>query len=80
MHPNTCSNNLSFKIQPIVQEHEDLVWLVGNLKLELTYYSWQLYGGKDMSDDDDDDDDVGGEGGGGLELTPSHQLRKRHFR
>ena len=33
-----------------------------------------------MSDDDDDDDDVGGEGGGGLELTPSHQLRKRHFR
>ena len=79
LHPNTCSNNLSFKIQPIVQEHEDLVWLAGNLKLELTNYSWQLYGGKDMSDDDDDDD-VGGEGGGGLALTLSHQSRKRHFR
>ena len=47
-------------------------------------YSQQLYGGKDASDDDDDNDDDdgdgGGGGGGGSELTPSYQLRKRHFR
>lgn len=36
LHPNTCSNNLSFEIQPTIQEHEELVWLKGNLKLELT--------------------------------------------
>ena len=41
LHPNTCSNNLSFKIQPTVQEHEELVWPTGNLKLELTKYSRQ---------------------------------------
>ena len=76
MHLNTCSNNLSFKIQPTVQKHEKLVWLAGNLKLELTEYSWQLYGG---GYDDDDDDDDGGDGVGGLESTLSHQPRKRHF-
>ena len=65
LHLNTCSNNLSFKIQPIVQEHEELVLFAGNLKLELIKYSQQLYGG---GDDDDD-----GDGVGGSELTPSHQ-------
>ncbi|KAK9996768.1 hypothetical protein SO802_021454 [Lithocarpus litseifolius] len=39
LHPNTCSNNLSFKIQPTIQEHEEPLWLVGNLKLELIEYS-----------------------------------------
>ena len=71
LHLNTYSNNLSFKIQPTVQEHEELVLLAGNLKIELTEYSRQLYGGKD----DEDDDDGGGGGGdsaGGLELTLSH--------
>ena len=74
LHLNTCFNNLSSKIQPIIQEHEKLVLLMGNLKLELTEYSWQLYGGED-----DDDDDDGGDGVGGLESTLSHQLRKRRF-
>ena len=37
--PNTCSNILSFKIQPTVYEHKELIWLAGNLKLELTKYS-----------------------------------------
>ena len=82
MHLNTCSNNLSFKIQPTVLEHEELVLLAGNLKLDLTEYSQQLYGG---GDDKDDDDDGGGGGGGdcngvgGSESTPSHQQRKRSF-
>ena len=50
--------------------------LARNLKLELIKYSWQLYGGED----DEDDDDDGSDGVGGFESTPSHQLRKRHFR
>ena len=85
MHLNTCSNNLSFKIQPTVQEHEELVLLVGNLKLDLTEYSQQLYGGGDDKDDDDDGGGGGGGGGGdcdgvgGSESTPSHQQRKRSF-
>ena len=39
LHLNTCSNNLSFKIQPTVQEHEELILLTRNLKLKLTEYS-----------------------------------------
>ena len=54
-------------------EQEELVWLAGNLKLELTEYSRQLYGGEDDEDDDDDDDGGGGgDGAGGSELTLSH--------
>ena len=45
LHLNTCFNNLSLKIQPIVQEHKDLILLATNVKLELTEYSRQLYGG-----------------------------------
>ncbi|KAK9998130.1 hypothetical protein SO802_017733 [Lithocarpus litseifolius] len=45
----------------IAEEHEELIWLARNLKLELTEYSRQLYGGKDDGDDDDDDD--GGDNG-----------------
>ena len=51
---------------------------MGNLKLELTEYSQQLYDGEDASDDDDNGDD-GGDGGEGSESTPSYQPRKRHF-
>ena len=52
--------------------------LAGNLELEMTEYSWQLYEGgddDDDNDDDNDDDDGGGDGdgAGGSELTLSHQ-------
>ena len=77
MHLNTCSNNLFFKIQPSVQEHEEHVLLAGNLKLKLTEYSRQLYRGGD--DEDDDDDDDGSDDAGGLESTPSHRLSKGSF-
>ncbi|KAK9993447.1 hypothetical protein SO802_023150 [Lithocarpus litseifolius] len=59
--PNTCSYNHSFKIQPIVQEHKELIWLAGNLKLELTEYSLPLYSGEDAGGDDDDDSGKGSE-------------------
>ena len=68
-----------------MQEHEELVWLARNFKLELTKYSRQIYGpsgfahlGDGNGDDDDDDDgndDVGG--AGGSETTPNYQSRKR---
>ena len=32
------SNLFPFTFQPIIQEHKELVWLVGNLKLEVTQY------------------------------------------
>ena len=55
------------------------MWLVGNLKLEVTNYSRELYGlgGAAHSDggDDDNDDDGGGEDED-LEATPSYQPRK----
>lgn len=40
-------------------EHEDLVWLIGNLKLEVMEYSGEIYGlgGYAYPDDNDDDDD-----------------------
>ena len=76
LHPNTCSNNLPFKIQPTIQEHEELVLLAGNLKLELIEYSRQLNGGGDGEDGVDCD---GGDGAGGSESTPSYQPRKRCF-
>ena len=62
-----------------MQEHEELVWLAGNLELEVTEYSRQLYGGEDIGDDDDDDSG-GGDGGEGSKSIMSHQPRKRHFR
>ena len=78
LHHNTCSNSLFFKIQPTVQEHEELVLLARNLKLKLIEYSWQLYGGGD--DDDDYDDDDGDDDAGGSDSTSSRQQRRRHFR
>ena len=39
------SNTVSLsKNQPTIAEHEDLVWLAGNLKLEVIKCSRQLYG------------------------------------
>jgi len=53
-----------------LQEHEELIWLAGSHKLEVTEYSKQLYGGEGA---DNDDDGGGGDGGRGLESTPSYQ-------
>ena len=42
----------------------ELVWLVGNFKLEVTNYLRELYGSRGpahQGDGDDDDDDGGGE-------------------
>ena len=33
------SNPSFYELQPTIQEHEELVWLAGNLKLEVTNYS-----------------------------------------
>ena len=75
--------NLSFfELQPTIQEHEELVQLARNLKLEVTNYSRSLYGPRGAaysSGGDDDDDDDGGGGGGGEEdskATLSYQPRK----
>ena len=71
--------NLSFfKLQPTIQEHEELVWLVGNLKLEVTNYLRELYGPRGAAHPGGgaDDDDDGGEEEDS-EVTPSYQPRKR---
>ncbi|KAL0010913.1 hypothetical protein SO802_006021 [Lithocarpus litseifolius] len=71
--------------RPTIQRSEELVWLVENLKLEMTEYSWQIYDRKGyafLGGDDDDNDDGGGgggNGGGDLEATPSYQARIRLF-
>ena len=58
-------------------KHKELIWLIGNLKLEVTEYSRQIYGPRGYThlgdDDDDDDGDV-------PKMTPSYRLRKRHYR
>ena len=53
-----------------------MVWFVGNLKLEVTQYSKDLYGPRGLAYPGDGDDDDGGKD---LEATPSHRPRKRHF-
>ena len=59
------TNPSFFKLQPTIQEHEELVWLAGNLKLEVTKYSRELYGPGGVAHpgggDDDDDEDGGDE-------------------
>ena len=70
------TNPSFFKLQLTIQEYEELVWLVGNLKLEVTNYSRSLYGLKAVAypgggDDDDDGDDEEDS-----EATPSYQPRK----
>ena len=67
-----------FKLQPTIQEHKELVWLAGNLKLDVTNYSRSLYGPRGAAypgNGGDDDDDGGDENDS--EATPSYQLRKR---
>lgn len=49
-------------------EHKELVWLVGNLKLEVTEYSRQIYGPGGCTQPGDDDDDDGDD----PEMTPSY--------
>ena len=71
------TNPSFFKLQLTIQEYEELVWLAGNLKLEVTNYSRSLYGLKAVAypaggDDDDDGDDEEDS-----EATPSYQPRKR---
>ncbi|KAK9996702.1 hypothetical protein SO802_021388 [Lithocarpus litseifolius] len=70
-----------FAREPTIQEHEELVWLARNLKLEVNEYSRQLYNGEDVGDDDNDGGGGdGGDGSGVSESTSSHQPRKRGFR
>ena len=64
MWPIIVTNPSFFELHPTIQEHEELVWLVGNLKLEVTNYSRNLYGpggvaylGSGGDDDDDNRDD-----------------------
>ena len=52
-----------------------MVWLAGNLKLEVTNYSRELYGPRGMAHPG------GGDGGKeDSEVTPSYQPRKRQHR
>ena len=74
------TNPSLFKLQPTIQEHEELAWLARNLKLEVTNYSRNLYGlggasypGSGGNDDDDGDNDGGDEKDS--EETPSYQSR-----
>ena len=73
----SVTNPSIFKFQPAIQEHEKLVWLAGNLKLEVTNYSRDLYGPEGVAHlgGSDDDDDGGKEED--PEVTPSYQQRKR---
>jgi len=78
LHLSTLVLTLSyFQIQATVQEHEELVWLAGNFKLEVTEYSRRIYGPGGFAYLSGSDD---GEGGvGGFETTPSYQPRKRRY-
>ena len=75
----------SLQIQPTIAEHEELVWLVRNLKLEVTRYSRQIYGPggytypNDDDDDDDDADDDDDDDDDDPEATQSSRPRKRHY-
>ena len=53
-------NRSFFELQPTIQEHEELIWLAGNLKLEVTNYSRSLYdpgGAAHLGGGDDDGSD-----------------------
>ena len=74
----SVTNPSFFELQPTLQEHEELAWLAGNLKLKVTNYSRHLYdpeGAAHPGGGDDDDDDGGDKED--LEATPSYQPRKR---
>ena len=64
---------------PTIQEHEDLVWLAGNLKLEVTNYSRELYGPEGAAHPSIGDDDDGGKKEDS-KATLSYQPRKRRHR
>ncbi|KAK9998019.1 hypothetical protein SO802_017622 [Lithocarpus litseifolius] len=75
--PSTVGSRFLY-FQPTIQEHEELVWLVRNLKLEVTNYSRSLYGPVGVAypgSSGDDDDDGGNEEDS--EATLSYQPRKR---
>ena len=59
-----------------MEEHKELVWLAGNLKLEVTKYSRKIYGLEGYAHPGDDDDDDSDD----LETTLSYRPRKRHYR
>ena len=69
-------NIIFFELQPTIQEHEELVLLAGNLKLEVTNYSRELYGPGGVAHLSNGDDDDGGDEEDS-EATPSYQPRKR---
>ena len=75
----SVTNPSFFDLQPTTQEHKELVWLAGNLKLEVTNYSRELYGPGEVAHlGGVDDDDDGGDGDEeDLEATSSYQPRKR---
>ena len=54
--PQACHNIIYFQIQPTVAKHKELVWLNGNLKLEVTKYSKQIYRPSGYAQPNDDDD------------------------
>ena len=73
----SITNPSFFELQPTIQKHKELVWLAGNLKLEVTNYSRSLYnpGGATHPGSGDDDDDGGDKEDS--KVTPSYQPRKR---
>ena len=75
----SVTNPFFLELQPTIQEHKELVWLVGNLKLEVTNYLMKLYGprGAAHPGGDNDDDDGNGDEEKDSEATPSYQPRKR---
>ena len=74
----SVTNPSFFELQPTIQEHEELVWLAGNLKQEVSNYLRSLYGlGGAAYPGGGDDDDGGGGDEEDLGATPSYQPRKR---
>ena len=65
------TNPSFFKLQLTIQEYEELVWLAGNLKLEVTNYSRSLYSLRGVSYPSGGDDDDDGDDEEDSEVTPS---------
>ena len=68
----SVTNPSSFKLQPTIQKHEELVWLAENLKLEVTNYLRDLYGPRGAAHPGSGDDDDGGRKKEDSEATPSY--------
>ena len=69
----SVTNPSIFELQPTIQEHEELVWLAGNRKLEVINYLMSFYdpgGVAYLGNGDDEDDDDGDEED--LEVTLSY--------